>query len=392
MSPRKPIILCVDDEAANLKLLESMLMPRGYEVVSASSGKDALLKIKSQTIDLVLLDIFMPVMDGFEVCRQIKEDQKLRNTPVMLITVSTAKKNRIRGIEAGADEFLSKPFDQTEALARIKILLKVKEFSDERRRAEELLKTAHDELECKVQERTVELAQANEILKADISERKRAEEKVRNSLAEKEILLKEMHHRVKNNLMTIIGLIKMQERKANNKMFNTLLLELEGRVRAMALVHESLYKSENLAHVDLQSYIESMHTHIYAQFGVGRDIRFRVEAAGADVKLDIAVPVGLILNELITNSYKYAFPGDKSCSGAGQCEIAVSVTHEAGFMTMSIADNGIGLPLEVNWKKPETIGLQLIMMLSQQINGSLELDRSLGTTFRLRIAHPPQET
>ena len=264
MNQRSPVILCVDDEEENLKLLEKILVPRSYAVVRATNGKDALLKIKSQEIDLVLLDIIMPGMDGFAVCRQIKEDQKLRNIPVILITVLTAKKNRIRGIEAGADEFLSKPFDQTEALARIKTLLNLKKLDDGRKRAEELLQKAHDELECRVQERTAELAQANELLQANISELKRAEETIRSSLAMKEILLKEVHHRVKNNLMTIIGLIKMQEAKADNKMFNTLLLELEGRIRSMALVHESLHKSEDLAHVDLQNYIESMDAHIYA--------------------------------------------------------------------------------------------------------------------------------
>ena len=175
MNPQNPIILCVDDEEANLKLLENILVPRGYAVVSAASGKDALLKIKSQAIDLVLLDIIMPGMDGFEVCRQIKEDQKLRNIPVIMITALTAKQDRIRGIEAGAEEFLSKPFDQTEVLARIKILLKMKELNDDRERAEEALQKSHDELDCQVQERTAELAQANAMLQADITERKRAE-------------------------------------------------------------------------------------------------------------------------------------------------------------------------------------------------------------------------
>ena len=140
MNPRNPVILCVDDEEANLKLLANILVPRGYTVVSASSGEEALLKIKSQTIDLVLLDIIMPGMDGFEVCRQIKGVQKLRNIPVIMITALTAKQDRIRGIEAGAEEFLSRPFDQTEALARIKLLLKVKELNDDRERAEERIR------------------------------------------------------------------------------------------------------------------------------------------------------------------------------------------------------------------------------------------------------------
>ncbi len=126
MNSQNPIILCVDDEEANLKLLDNILTPRGYNVVSAASGKDALQKIKSQDVDLILLDIMMPLMDGFEVCRQIKDDQKLRNIPVIMITALTAKEDRIHGIESGAEEFLSKPFDKKEVLARINSLLKVK--------------------------------------------------------------------------------------------------------------------------------------------------------------------------------------------------------------------------------------------------------------------------
>jgi two-component system sensor histidine kinase/response regulator len=146
MNARHPVILCVDDIAANLELLESILVPRGYVVVSATNGNDALLKLRGQTIDLVLLDVMMPGMDGFEVCRQIKADQGLRNIPVILITALTAKEDRIRGIEAGAEEFLSKPFDHTEALARIKMLLRVKGLDDDRTRAEEALQVANERL------------------------------------------------------------------------------------------------------------------------------------------------------------------------------------------------------------------------------------------------------
>ena len=221
----------------------------------------------------------------------------------------------------------------------------------------------------------------------DITERKRAEEIIQTSVTEKDVLLKEVHHRVKNTLMTIIGLIKMQETKADNEMFSALLLELEGRIRAMALVHESLHKSEDLAHIDLQNYIETLTAHIRAQFGAERDIGFRVQATGVKVNLDIAIPCGLILNELIANAYKHAFPGDKPCSGAGKCEIAVSVKHEGGMLTLTVADNGVGLPAVLDWEKSDTLGLRLGKMLSQQLNGSIELDRTHGTAFHLRFAH-----
>lgn len=130
MTPRKIVVLCVDDEQANLKLLDNILIPRGYEVVSAANGRDALVKIKTEKIDIVLLDVMMPEMDGFEVCREIKGNKKSSNIPVIMITALSAKKDRIKGIEVGAEEFLSKPFDQTEVLARITMLFKVKELND----------------------------------------------------------------------------------------------------------------------------------------------------------------------------------------------------------------------------------------------------------------------
>jgi PAS domain S-box-containing protein len=226
----------------------------------------------------------------------------------------------------------------------------------------------------------------------DVTEHKRVEAVIRSSLAEKEVLLKEVHHRVKNNLMTLIGLIKMQEAKANNEAFSDLLQELESRVRAMAQVHESLHKSKDLARVNLQDYIETMSAHIRAQYGLERDIRFSLQAAGVEVNLDIAIPCGLILNELIANAFKHAFPGDKPRDGEGNCEIGVAVKYEGGRLTLTVADNGVGLPVGLDWEKSETLGLRLIKMLSQQLNGSIELERSTGTIFHLRFAHPPMGT
>lgn len=130
MNPRNPIILCVDDESVNRELLEKILVAKGYEVITAANGKDALLNIKTREIDLVLLDVIMPGMNGFEVCKEIKKSKKFTNIPVIMITALTAKEDRIKGIEAGAEEFLSKPFDKVEVLARIKMLLKAKVLND----------------------------------------------------------------------------------------------------------------------------------------------------------------------------------------------------------------------------------------------------------------------
>lgn len=137
MNSQNPVILCVDDEQTNLSLLDFMLAPKGFKILSAASGKVALLIIETVAVDLVLLDVVMPEMDGFEVCKKIKGDESLSNIPVIMITASNNKVDRIKGIEAGAEDFISKPFDREEVLARIKMLLKVKELGDKLKNAYE---------------------------------------------------------------------------------------------------------------------------------------------------------------------------------------------------------------------------------------------------------------
>lgn len=130
MNATRPKILCVDDEPANLKLLAAVLLPWGYEVIQASDGAEALLKIKDHSVDLVLLDVMMPNLNGFDVCRILKEDERYRDIPVVMITALQSKQDRIQSIEAGAEDFISKPFDHAEVLARIKMLLRIKSLND----------------------------------------------------------------------------------------------------------------------------------------------------------------------------------------------------------------------------------------------------------------------
>ena len=130
MNQHNPKILCVDDDPLNISLLQAVLVPQGYDVVSAANGSLALEMIRTGQIDICLLDVMMPGMDGFEVCRRIKSEEGSSNIPVVMITVLDDRRNRVRGIEAGAEDFISKPFDSTEVLARIKMLLHVKELHD----------------------------------------------------------------------------------------------------------------------------------------------------------------------------------------------------------------------------------------------------------------------
>lgn len=130
MTINKLRILCVDDEPANLKLLDALLTPHGYNVIKAVNGREAIEKISQDNIDLVLLDVMMPEINGFDVCKMLKEDDKFRHLPIILVTALRSSKDRIRGIEAGADDFISKPFDQGEILARIQVLLKVKDLNE----------------------------------------------------------------------------------------------------------------------------------------------------------------------------------------------------------------------------------------------------------------------
>lgn len=126
----KPVILVVDDQPQNIELLEAHLVPQGYEILKAEDGESALKTIVENTVDLVLLDVMMPKIDGFEVCRRIKGDERFRNIPVVMITALSAKEDRIKGIEAGAEDFISKPIDRGEVLARVRMLLKMKTLND----------------------------------------------------------------------------------------------------------------------------------------------------------------------------------------------------------------------------------------------------------------------
>ena len=159
MNNKKPVILVVDDQVQNIELLEAYLVPQGYDVVKAADGKEALALLSSTPIDLILLDVMMPGMNGFEVARRIRQDNAHNLLPIIMVTALRETEDRVKGIEAGCDDFLSKPFDKNELLARVRSLLKVKAYND-------LLNNYRTELESEVAQRTAELQRAIESIKA----------------------------------------------------------------------------------------------------------------------------------------------------------------------------------------------------------------------------------
>ncbi|HEX7320634.1 MAG TPA: HD domain-containing phosphohydrolase [bacterium] len=171
-----PVILIVDDQLQNIDLLEAYLVPQGYEIVKAANGEEALEKLSGNQIDLILLDVIMPGMDGFEVTRRIRQDDKIRLLPIILVTILWETEDRIKGIEAGCDDFLSTPVDKTELLVRIRSLLKVKAYND-------LMSNYRKELESEVTRRSDELKHAVENLQQENAEHKRTEEALRDSEA-----------------------------------------------------------------------------------------------------------------------------------------------------------------------------------------------------------------
>ncbi len=209
----------------------------------------------------------------------------------------------------------------------------------------------------------------------DITERRRAEAQIAASLKEKEVLLKEIHHRVKNNLQVISSLLNLQAANVSDGKTLEQLRESQNRIRSMALIHERLYQSGNLARIDFGEYVRSLVGFLARSYGMSA-VRVVVNVQSIDLPVNAAIPCGLIINELVSNALKYAFPEGRE----GEVNIDLAVQPD-GSGVLSVRDNGVGLPAELNPRKTTTLGLQLVNTLTKQLNGSIELMRGNGTTF-----------
>jgi PAS domain S-box-containing protein len=215
----------------------------------------------------------------------------------------------------------------------------------------------------------------------DITERKKMEQAISNSLKEKEILLREIHHRVKNNMQVISSLIGLQATYIKDKNTVEMFSQSQNRIKTMAIVHDKLYRSNSLATVDISDYASLLVDDLSRLFGVSdKQISLSVHAKSIFLGIDSAIPCGLIINELVSNALKHAFPDGRQ----GVVSIVIRSLNQESI-EMIVSDNGVGLPPEVDYRDTSSLGLHIVMMLVRQLQGNIELDRTCGAAFKIRF-------
>lgn len=342
-------ILVVDDSVTNRLLLASLLGAEGYEVAQATSGEEALLAVRARTPDLILLDIRMAGLDGLEVCRRLKAQPGSRDIPIMFISAASEGADRVAALELGAIDFVSKPIQRDELRARVRTHLELRR------------------LRTQAERQALELQRANARLKEELNEREAIDRALEASLKEKESLLKEVHHRVKNNLALIISIMRLEAGRSAQAETATVLKEMQARIRSVVLLNEALYKTESYSRVRLADYLSQIATHVFqAQNARVGAVRLVMDVEPVEVETKQAIPCGLIVNELMTNSLKHAFSDGR----AG--EIRVTLRRIADrTVRLKVSDSGPGLPGDYAERQTHSLGMQLVSDLARQLLGTL---------------------
>lgn len=217
-------------------------------------------------------------------------------------------------------------------------------------------------------------------ISVDITARKKIEQRLQQSLSEKEILLKEIHHRVKNNLQIVTSLLKLQSSYVDDEKVKQLFKESQNRVQSMALIHQKLYQTKDLSHIDFKEYIETLALYLQHSYGVLEDkVKIIIDVKNLEMPIDNAIPAGLIINELISNSLKYAFPNGQT----GKIFINLAFDDFEKEYWLSVRDTGIGIPENFDFKNANTFGLKLVTTLAGQMGGTIELVSAGGCEFRI---------
>ena len=383
-------ILCVDDDALILDSLTHQLkrhFKSQYLIEAAESGEVALeaiadLQQRHIEVALVIADQIMPGMNGDELL--IKIHARYPEILTIMLTGQASADAVGNAVNHGnLYRYLSKPWDEIDLTLTVKEA--VKRYIDTQTLAEKnkALHNLTTSLEQKVTERTRELTQINQKLQQEIQDRHAIEEQLKTSLYEKEILLKEIHHRVKNNLQVISSLLDFQAATVTEPKILGILADSQNRIQSMALIHEHLYQSQDLAQVQFDEYINRLVKHLFFSLDeIIGNIKPIIDVEPILLNLETAIPCGLLINELVTNAFKHAFPDGKT--GAVKIEL---YQQEPGQLNLIISDNGIGIDSTMDWQNSASLGLKLVKILSRQINATIACEVNHGTTFKIILTH-----
>jgi two-component sensor histidine kinase/CheY-like chemotaxis protein len=370
-------VLLVEDDADDYVLTRDLLAEvRGtrFNLEWLASYDAGLEAIRRGQHDVYLLDYRLGERNGLELLREAIQGGS--RAPMILLTGQGDREIDLEAMRAGAADYLTKGRIDAALLERSI------RYAIERKQTEEALRGMQDELERRVQERTAELARTNAALQAEIEERQRAEDQLKASLREKEVLLREIHHRVKNNLQIIATLFNLQAGRIPDPSARGLLVESQNRVKSMALIHEKLYRSRDLARIDFGAYIRNLTAHLVRSYAVSpAALKLEVDAEQVSLGVDTAIPCGLIINELVCNALKHAFPGDRP--GAIHIDLHKAEGHH---YVLTVRDDGIGFPKDLDFRNTESLGLQIVTALTKQLDGSIELSNGAGTAFTITFS------
>jgi len=343
MNPTRPRILAIDDTPANLMTLGSALHG-DFDVQIATSGMSGLKLALATPPSLILLDVMMPELNGFEVCKLFKAEPSLKDVPVIFLTALTDPDSEALGLSLGAVDYITKPINVGIACQRVRNLIE------------------REQLRLEVNRQRDSLALA---------------------LSGKTSLLHELHNRVRGNLQVVNSLLRLESKRAQQAETIGALGEMEGRIRCLALLHESLEHSETHAVIDLGKYLELLTKQAIRMIKTGNvPIRLRTDLSSVTVSADQAVPCGLLVNELISNCIKHGFPEGQD----GEIHVELRLQSDGRHVHVCVSDSGVEWIAATLEKNSTSLSSQIVSDLAKQLGGTVGIVLGQGTRFSMCFA------